>query len=592
MRNFKLQIEEDIKDYQARHKEITNIQKPEWAFNFWVLDKLYSVDEDLIVEKILDYKDLGTDCYVWHEDSKDLYLIQNKYYSESTVLDSKYVKQNFLKTTLANLEANTYSRSEELQHIFNEHKEDEEFTVHLNLYVTNNKTSEEVNRAIKEFNSRHVKKYVAKIFWLDDIERAYFGQPTKDKKKMNFEIQSVNNATIMSIDPKKYNLNQPLSAHYVFTPILNIYELVAKAEASGYPLFEENIREYLGTKVTVNKGIRNTLLDETDCRNFFYYNNGITMIVSNCPTIFNRENENYVSIMVENPQIVNGCQTVSTIYETLKNLDPNELKKKFESSFVMVKILTIPDTDTKLKELSHNIVKFNNSQNSIGKSTFESISPRYNRIKKDFSEKGFLVCVKQSDKNTYEKNYKKSVHILKENNSKLLTQFGIEITDNYKDYVVDLETLLQIFVAFTDSQSAIQKKSHLLVPDSNPHKIAMDFIDKTTSMDRIWIYLFYVKLKQLIISTKTKAVVNPFMLINCFGRCICKNRPESIQNELSSLEKTTTIIEHFIMVLKMYYDDWFSTQSKGYNDMIKHSLDFDKIDKYRGTVSIIKPINY
>ena len=188
MDNFKLQIEEDILDYQENHPEISLMQKPEWAFNFWILDKLYSVDEDLIMEHILEYGDLGTDCYVWHEDSKDLYLIQNKYYNESTPLKVEYVSQNFLVRTLGALENNVYTRSKELQRIFNENKDDEFFAVHLRMYVTKNNNNPEFNNAINYFNSQHI-NYDAKIIWLDDLEKAYFGTPTVNKKKMSFDIQ-------------------------------------------------------------------------------------------------------------------------------------------------------------------------------------------------------------------------------------------------------------------------------------------------------------------------------------------------------------------------------------------------------------------
>lgn len=65
------------------------------------------------------------------------------------------------------------------------------------------------------------------------------------------------------------------------------------------------------------------------------------------------------------PQIVNGCQTVSTIYDTLSSLPPSTLDREFENTYVMVKILKIPSNDSSLKELYKNIVRYNNSQNTI-----------------------------------------------------------------------------------------------------------------------------------------------------------------------------------------------------------------------------------
>ena len=41
MPSFKKQIDSDIKLYQERFRFIANIEKPEWAFNYWVLDKLF-----------------------------------------------------------------------------------------------------------------------------------------------------------------------------------------------------------------------------------------------------------------------------------------------------------------------------------------------------------------------------------------------------------------------------------------------------------------------------------------------------------------------------------------------------------------------
>ena len=82
--DLKKQIDQDILEYQEKLKYIENIQKPEWAFNYWVLDRIFHEDEELIEEKIIDYNDKGIDCYEIYEDTKEIYLIQNKYYNDST----------------------------------------------------------------------------------------------------------------------------------------------------------------------------------------------------------------------------------------------------------------------------------------------------------------------------------------------------------------------------------------------------------------------------------------------------------------------------------------------------------------------------
>ncbi len=138
MSDFKKRIEEDLIEYAEKYPNVTNINKKEWAFNFWILDKLFSEDEQLIEEKIVDYDDKGIDCYVWHEDLHDLYLIQNKFYSEGTNLTKDYVMNDFLTRAIGSLEKGTYTRSKDLQDIYNKYSKEEDFHVYFHLYVTNN----------------------------------------------------------------------------------------------------------------------------------------------------------------------------------------------------------------------------------------------------------------------------------------------------------------------------------------------------------------------------------------------------------------------------------------------------------------------
>ena len=69
-KDFRKQIAEDIKEYQELYPTMKNLQKDEWAFNFWILDKIFKEDENVIEEKIIDYNDKGIDCYIWHEELK------------------------------------------------------------------------------------------------------------------------------------------------------------------------------------------------------------------------------------------------------------------------------------------------------------------------------------------------------------------------------------------------------------------------------------------------------------------------------------------------------------------------------------------
>lgn len=72
----------------------------------------------------------------------------------------------------------------------------------------------------------------------------------------------------------------------------------------------------------------------------------------------------------------------------------------------MLKILQINREKEYEKKLYENIVRYNNSQNSIDEKNFVANNNTFNRLKKRFEDKGFLLLIKQSDKNSYKNRYK------------------------------------------------------------------------------------------------------------------------------------------------------------------------------------------
>ena len=126
---FKSQIEEDITLIQQDLSYIDhNLSKPEYAFNYWILSRIFSIDEELIPELITEYSDKAIDCFVHYEESKELYIIQNKYYA----LDGAVVRQevaDFLNTPISILKNNSYYKSRDLQNAFNKAKDDSEYKI-------------------------------------------------------------------------------------------------------------------------------------------------------------------------------------------------------------------------------------------------------------------------------------------------------------------------------------------------------------------------------------------------------------------------------------------------------------------------------
>ncbi|SOB92555.1 AIPR family protein [Pseudobutyrivibrio ruminis] len=582
MQDFRKQIEEDIAEYAEKYSSISNISKPEWAFNFWVLDKLFSEDEQLIEEKIVDYDDKGIDCYVWHEDMKDLYLIQNKFYSEGTNLSVDYVMNDFLTRAIGALEKGTYTRSKELQDIYNKFHQEEDFHIYFYLYVTNNSSkTKSIMENIAKFNQQNAhNRMEAKFFSLDDIQQTYFDEPLVNKKSFNYTINTINKGTILNVNNDAYKMTQALDAKYVLTPVLTIYKMVQAAKKENYPLFDDNIREYLGGTGGVNKKIKDTLNNPNDRINFFFYNNGITMIVDDIGSeqmgVQGREFE------VFDPQIVNGCQTVSTIYDALSSLPPSSLDKEFENTYVMVKILKIPANDGTLKELYQNIVRYNNSQNAITEKTFTAIANVFKRVQAEFEAKGFLVCIKQSDKYTFTTKYKTPTALI-DANKLFINRFGLDELTKVKDFVIDLEKLLQVFVAFESTPlAAIQNKSKLLKQNDNMNKQVVEFIKNplVTSNDLLNLYLLYLRAEKEKKTSQDGKSPNPFYLIYCFSKYECLGDPSKISVKLSSKEEIDKIVKKYKLTLIRYYKKWVSMNpGKEYNDMIKSQVDISILDE-------------
>lgn len=578
--DFRNQIQEDIDEYQRKYPNIQNIEKPEWAFNFWVLDKFFQIDEELIEFNIVDYKDLGIDCFAYFEDAKELYLIQNKYYSDSTPLSRSYVEDDFLIRPINALKEGTYRKNEDLQKQFNKMKEDPDFSVYLQIYVTNNNVNPTILDSIRNFNKNHADEHIkAEIYYLDDIQEKYFGEPIGNKKNFDYILNTINNGTSLNVDTDNYPFDLPLKARYVLTPVVTLYRMYREAKEKGYPLFNANIREYLGNNKGINKSIYNTLMDSEDRKNFFYYNNGITIVCSHMSS--SRTTPSGLQFEVNNPQVVNGCQTVSTIYEALNDSNQDSLENDFKNTFVLVKILQV-DSSIEQEILYKNIVTYNNSQNAIDQKTFVANSSEFLRLQRDFEQKGFLLLIKQSDKNKFSNKYK-SITELKNKNADLQEKFGLEL-NSVSDYMIKLDKLLQVILAFkSGGTQAYQKKGNLLKVNTEQYNTVMDFIknnNNVTTNAILNLYLLYLRLSSKKKDTEIGAFPIAYYGLDCFNKYDCHLNEGKILEELSSKDKIDKLYRIYYMTTFNYTKYYTKEYNTGYNTMIKQAIEYNKLEEY------------
>jgi len=134
----------------------------------------------------------------------------------------------------------------------------------------------------------------------------------------------------------------------------SVLEIGRLLEECGESLLDANIRKYLGANL-VNRKIRETLLDDEHRQNFFFFNNGITMICDRFK--FNGLQEKDWIVNIEGLQIINGGQTCKTLHQVLKeNPDVD-----FTQVYVLVKLYEISADD----DIVNQIILATNSQNPV-----------------------------------------------------------------------------------------------------------------------------------------------------------------------------------------------------------------------------------
>ena len=523
---------------------------------------IFGVSTEDCNTNITEYNDKGIDCFVHYEDDKELYIIQNKYYDENTPLSSKEVS-DFLTRPLAKLEEGKYTRSAELQKIYLRAKEDSEYKIFLHFYVSNDKSSADIESIVNNFDNSIA---FAKIFFLEDIKEKYFGESFFENPKLNTTLKVKNKGTYLAIRPDEYALPNMSEAYYVMAKITDVYNLWKSAEESSYPLFEENIREYLGGTSGINKAIIGTLKNPDERGNFFYYNNGITIICD-------RAKADAKKVDIVNPQIVNGCQTVNSIAEVLKSIEKPEID--FDDVYVMVKILIL---EKKNNSFYRDIVRYTNSQNSINEKVFGATLQPFFTIQDKLKEYGILLGVKQSDRFQFKETYKDKktfgslINIANGFSEKTLFSFK-----TLADLQIPLETLIQIIGSYVrDAHLAYTKKSYLLKPTSKEYyqSFSTKIGEILTIESMAKLVLLYKKAEKEKRASDDKRSPSPYYLLNFIGYYLRENKID-LQRFLKSIkiDDLDFVYDKFKTLSSKYIKAYNNEHGLEYNQIIKQKID-------------------
>jgi hypothetical protein len=132
----------------------------------------------------------------------------------------------------------------------------------------------------------------------------------------------------------------PIAAYHAF--------LVDEAGELRSDLFAANVRDYQGN-VKVNRAIQETLNIGDEEEDFWWLNNGVTILASNAT-------HSGTILTIHDPQIVNGLQTSRSIYNFFKS-HPD---RKNDPRQVLVRIISVPKAESQDR-----IIKATNSQTAM-----------------------------------------------------------------------------------------------------------------------------------------------------------------------------------------------------------------------------------
>lgn len=592
MEIFKSQIEEDIALLQSSLLYIdSNLSKQAFAFNYWILSRIFSIDEELIPGLITEYSDKSIDCFVHYEECKELYIIQNKYYALNNMVGRPDVAE-FLNTPISVLKNNNYIKSQELQNAFNKARDDAEYKIFVYFFATTQKENADVKSLINNFNNtdQGLQCYIeAKYFGIKDIYELYYGKNYKENINFTHPLGTLNKGTFASLR-EEYKMDELYKAYYIVTPISELYKMLLAAEKKNYSVFERNIREYLGAN-PINNGIVETLKSKSERKNFMYYNNGITIVCEKIKNDYIDTSSQLRVLPLVNPQIVNGCQTVNSIKKVLENISESEVKEEYKNVYVMVKALVIEDMDDE-KNIAfyQNVVKYTNKQNAISDKAFVSNMDIFYRLQEEFEKRGFLLFVKPSDKNIYKEK------LGKEERGKLIQKANITINRldfsivNFSDICIPLEKLLQVFLAMMKTgYFAFTKKNQILKQNGEVFEnYCLQIHNYLTIDNMIKLYYMYKKAEQERIESFDKRTPIPYYIIGFLGELIGEKNADNIQEKLNYIFSDTHIFTETYKYLKTITKSYKRTYERDtipgdYNAMIKKPIDSDVLTYSIGT---------
>lgn len=339
--------------------------KKSFAFLLWFLNR-YSPDLKDLETFITDGHD-DASCDIIFENSdnfgqKVFYVVQSKWNSESNIKGTSGVSKE-IKACLSDFTLISKGKKTPSTINLNFNKKYSELLEHINasgetkfIFLTLGKGKHDASDNIKAFNE----DYPFEIINIDRLKRDYVEMVYKGARthnpietpyipKGNIEIEFTQNNNIF--------IESPYISYILLIRPKLVYELFTKY---GFALFYNNIRNPL-FKSNFNENIALTVKDNPF--QFWYFNNGVTAISDH----INKIRAGSKKVTVKGLQIINGAQTIFSIYNSYKNANLSERAKMDSDAIITFRLLKSGGKDFDL-----NVTRYTNSQNPVSERDFHA----------------------------------------------------------------------------------------------------------------------------------------------------------------------------------------------------------------------------
>lgn len=189
---------------------------------------------------------------------------------------------------------------------------------------------------------------------LDLFHLVEHGRVPIHDEKLEFECPAKEAILDQLIGPNREGMPER-----VMVGFMNVNQLIRLlSRYSANELFERNVRFFLRTSSVVNRGIIDTVSSNRN-RWFGFMNNGIG-ITADKVDLLGPPNKKKQAVRLRNMQIINGCQTVNSLFQAKHDVATRD---QFNANTnVMVRVYEVsPDN----KEFMEALILATNSQNAI-----------------------------------------------------------------------------------------------------------------------------------------------------------------------------------------------------------------------------------